>query len=94
MKNENELIKFVDNFFLSKEELTVSQHQVWRKKTLEEKQKEPASEKNLEKDEKMRSRSVMENFYGKLYHYNRLIGMTKQEWLLSSDGVVRLCNMT
>jgi hypothetical protein len=88
MKNENELLKFVDNFLLSKQELTVSQYKVWRKKTLEEMQKEPASEKNLEKDEKMRRRRVMENFYGKSYHYNRFIGMAKQEWLLSTNGVV------
>jgi hypothetical protein len=52
-------------------------------------QKEPANEKNLEKDEKMRRRRVMENFYGKLFHYNRLIGMAKQEWRLSTDGVVK-----
>jgi hypothetical protein len=51
MKNKNELLKFVDNFLLCKQELTVSQFQVWRKKTLEEMQKEPASEKNLEKDD-------------------------------------------
>jgi hypothetical protein len=67
-KNENELLKFVDNFFLSKEMLTLSQYQVWKKKTLEETQKELHSEKNLEKDEKMRHRKVMGRFYGKLFH--------------------------
>jgi hypothetical protein len=52
MKNQNQLLKYVDNFLLSKELLTVSQYQVWRKKTLEEVQKEQLSAKNLEKDEK------------------------------------------
>jgi hypothetical protein len=51
-KNENELLNFVDNFLLSKEMLTVSQYQGWKKKTLEEMQKDPHFEKNLEKDEK------------------------------------------
>jgi hypothetical protein len=88
-KNENELLKFVDNFLLSKEMLTVSQYQVWKKKTLEEMQKEPHIEKNLEKDEKMRKRKVVENFYGKLFLYKRTIEMAKKEWLLSSDGVVK-----
>jgi hypothetical protein len=73
----------------SKEQLTVSEYQVWIKKTLEEMQKEPPSEKNLEKDEKMRRRRVMENFYGKSYHYNRVIEMAKKEWLLSTDGAVK-----
>jgi hypothetical protein len=88
-KNENKLLKFVDNFLLSKEILTVSEYKVWKMKTLEERQKELDSEKNLEKDEKMRRRRVTENFNGKLYHYKRIIEMTKKEWLLSGDGVVK-----
>jgi hypothetical protein len=80
MKNQNQLLKFVDNFLLSKRLLvTVSQYQVWRKKTLEEMQKEPLSEKNVEKDEKMRRRRVMEDFYRKLYNYNRVMEVAKQE---------------
>jgi hypothetical protein len=52
-------------------------------------QKEPPSERNLEKDEKMRRRRVMENFYGKSLHYNRQMEMAKKEWLLSTDGAVK-----
>jgi hypothetical protein len=74
---------------LSKEVLTVSQYQVWKRNTFEEKQKELHTEKNLEKDEKMRRRRVMENYYGKLFHYKRVIEMAKKEWLLSTDGVVK-----
>jgi hypothetical protein len=36
----------------------------------------------------MRRRKVMENFYGKLFLYKRMIEMAKEEWLLSTDGVV------
>jgi hypothetical protein len=52
-------------------------------------QKELPSEKNLEKDEKMRRRRVMKNFYGKSFHYSRVIEMAKKEWLLSTDGVAK-----
>jgi hypothetical protein len=69
----------VDNFLLSKELLTVSEYQIWKKKTLEEMQKEPPIEKNLERDKKMRRRRAMEDFYGKSYHYNRVIEMAKRE---------------
>jgi hypothetical protein len=58
-------------------------------RTLEEIQKEPHIEKNLEKDEKMRQRRVMENYYGKFFHCKRVIEMAKREWLLSTDGVVK-----
>jgi ribosomal protein L2 len=37
----------------------------------------------------MRRRKVMEDFYGKQYHYKRVMELAKQEWLLSSDGVVK-----
>jgi hypothetical protein len=69
--------------------LTVSQYQVWKRKTFEEIQNEPHTKKNLEKDEKMRRRRVMENYYGKYFHYKRVIEMVKKEWLLSTDGVVK-----
>jgi hypothetical protein len=52
-------------------------------------QKEPHTKKNLETDEKLRRRRVMENYYGKLYQYQSGIEMVKKEWLLSTDGVVR-----
>jgi hypothetical protein len=48
MKNENELLMFVDNCLLSKGNLTFSQYQAWRMKTLEVMKNKPASEKNLE----------------------------------------------
>ena len=82
MKNENQLLKFVDNFMLS-------QYQVWREKTLEEMQKEPPRERNSEKDEKMRRRRVMDNYYGKLCQYKSAFEMAKKEWKLSTDGVAR-----
>jgi hypothetical protein len=88
-KNKNNLLKFVDNFLLSKQLLTVSQYQVWRMKTVMEMQKEPAAKKNLEKDEKMRRRRVMDNYYGKLSQYKSAFEMAKKEWKLSTDGVVR-----
>jgi hypothetical protein len=88
-KNKNDLLKFVDNFLLSQQLLTVSQYQVWRMKTVEEMQKKPAAEKNLEKDEKMRQRRVMDNYYGKLCQYKSAFEMAKKEWKLSTDGVVR-----
>jgi hypothetical protein len=88
-KDKNNHLKFVDNFLLSKQLLTVSQYQVWRKKTVEEMQKEPAAKKNLEKDEKMRRRRVMNNYYGKLSQYKSAFEMAKKEWKLSTDGVVR-----
>ena len=31
----------------------------------------------------------MEDFYGKLYHFNGVIEMAKKEWLLSNNGVVK-----
>jgi prophage antirepressor-like protein len=31
----------------------------------------------------------MEDFYGKSSHYNRVIEIAKEEWLLSTDGVVK-----
>jgi hypothetical protein len=34
MKNENQLLKFVDNFLLSKEQLTVSQYQSGERRPL------------------------------------------------------------
>jgi hypothetical protein len=52
-------------------------------------QNEPASKQNLDKDEKMRRRRVMENFYGKSYKYKKCIEAAKKEWLLSTDGVVK-----
>jgi hypothetical protein len=79
-KNKNNLLKFVDNFLLSKQLMTVSQYQVWRMKTVEEMQKEPAGEKNLEKDEKMRRRRVMDNYYGTLSQYKSAFEMAKKEW--------------
>jgi hypothetical protein len=69
----------MDNSLLYKELLTAAQYQVWRKKTLEEMEKEPLSERNLEKDEKMRRRRVMEDFYGKQYHYKRVMEVAKQK---------------
>jgi hypothetical protein len=59
------------------------------KKTFEEMQKEPHTKKNLENDEKMRRRKVMENYYGKYWRYKSAIEMAKKEWLISTDGVVR-----
>jgi hypothetical protein len=52
-------------------------------------QKEPPSEKTLEKDEKKSRRRVMQDFYRKQYHYNIVMEMAKQEWLLSTNGVVK-----
>jgi hypothetical protein len=69
--------------------MTFSQYQVWQKKTVEEMQKEPAAEKNLEKDEKIRRRRVEENYYRKLCQYKSAFEMAKKEWKLSTDGVVR-----
>jgi hypothetical protein len=69
--------------------LTVSQYQVGKRNTFEEIQKEPHTKKNLEKDEKMKRRGVMENYHGKFFHYKRVIEMAKKEWLISTDGVVK-----
>jgi hypothetical protein len=64
---------------LSKEMLTVSQYQVWKWNTFEEMQKEPYTKKTLEKDEKMRRRRVMENYYGKYWQYKSKMDMAKKE---------------
>jgi hypothetical protein len=88
-KNRTNLLKFVDNFLLSKKLLTFSQYQVWQKKTREEMQKEPVSQKNLELDEKIRRRRVEENYYTLLRQYRSAFETAKKEWKLSTDGVVR-----
>ena len=69
--------------------LTFSQYQVWQKKTVDEMQKEPAAQKNLEKDEKIRRKRVEENYNRKLCQYKSAFEMAKKEWKLSTDGVVR-----
>jgi hypothetical protein len=88
-KNRTNLLKFVDIFLCSKKLLTFSQYQVWQKKTKEEMQKEPAAQKNLKKDEKIRRRRVEENYYRLLCQYKSAFEMAKKEWKLSTDGVVR-----
>ncbi|MCK7501245.1 MAG: hypothetical protein MZW92_72380 [Comamonadaceae bacterium] len=88
-KNRTDLLKFVDNFLLSNKLLTFSQYEVWEKKTKEEMQKEPATQKNLELDEKIRRRRVEANYYITVCQYRRAFEMAKKEWKLSTDGVVR-----
>ena len=61
-KNTTDVLKFVDNFLLANKLLTFSQYEDWQKKTKEEIQKEPATQKNLELDEKIRRKRVKENY--------------------------------
>jgi hypothetical protein len=87
-KTENELDTFVDNVLQSQDMMTSSEYHEWYKEGLAKVKSESPREKNLSTEERRKRQKDMEMFYGKHYHYKRVMEEAKKEWMLSTDGVV------
>jgi hypothetical protein len=90
--NKSDLIKFVDNFLKvhGMPMTTMKQYYEWLKKRCRQQlQNNPVQNKNLNKFKQKKAKATMiAKFCDTNDKYRRLIQLGKEDWLLSTDGVV------
>jgi hypothetical protein len=87
-KTEEELITFTDNYLQSKGMMKTGDYYKWKRKIYQDILRKTVHEKNLDKEEKQKREQDVKEFYERNYRYKRTMEAAKNEWLLSTDGVV------
>jgi hypothetical protein len=84
---ENELLIYTDDFLKNAgiNDMTMQQYSEWIKQ--EKLLKENCNQGT--KEEKIQSELELHNFYEKKQRYKKVIELAKEEWMLSTDGVVK-----
>ena len=86
----SELVKFVDNYLkLHSLDMTMKEYLKWRKEGHQYARKKPVHKKQWNKAEINERKMIMAKFAFKNEKYEKVIKLAKEEWLLSTDGVVK-----
>jgi hypothetical protein len=88
--SESDLLEHVDNFFnIHGFQMTTKEFFKWRQGVEElRKQKSGSKRKWTKEDRSIRKKQIFEDLY-KEKQYKTLFELAKQEWLLSTDGIVK-----
>jgi hypothetical protein len=87
---DSELSKFVDNYLkLHGLKMTLKQYFNWREKCEQYARMKPVHKKQWNSEEKNKRGQFMAQFAFKKEKYENVIKLAKEEWLLSTDGVVK-----
>jgi hypothetical protein len=80
---------YVDNYLMSKGyKMTFEKYHKWRKKGFQSILSKPKMKKQWTEGEKRDHLEMFENFLKKNHKYETVIRMAKDEWILSTDGLV------
>jgi hypothetical protein len=85
-----ELVKFVDNF-LKEHGLNMStkEYAKWRRQFQQQRRQKPSNKKQWNKEEREERAKKYSEFLMQDERYAKVIQLAKEEWLLSTDGVVK-----